>query len=155
MRLEIVGKDEYNLFINKLYVGDIDINDNDSLGKYIKQIIIKIRKIYDIMLEGFYEVHVYPVGEFGIILIIKNIDKYLSKTVDLKIIVHNDEEIYIQIPDYDQLKNYTNLKYLNNFFYIDINQLKDKSVLSFAEHYQIVCGERVKELKVRWHNLTK
>lgn len=155
MKLEILDDDYYKVYINSFYIDDFDINNNNELGKYIKQIIIKIRKIYDIILEGFYEVHVYVLKNLGIILEIKNIDRYVSKTIDLKIILHKDEEIYLELPDYEFVYNCKDLKYLNNNFYFNIDNLKDKDVFVVFEHYKIVYGEVLKQLKRNWVSLTK
>ena len=155
MKLEILDDDYYKVYINSFYIDDFDINNNTDLGKYIKQIILKIRKIYDIILEGFYEVHVYVLKNLGIILEIKNIDRYVSKTIDLKIIVHNDDEIYLELPDYELVNNFKDLKYLANNFYFNIDNLKDKDIFVVVEHYKIVYGEALKQLKRNWVSLTK
>ena len=84
----------------------------------------------------------------------KNIDNYLNKTVDLRIIVHNDEEIYINIYLLELIKNYKNIKYLNNSFYLNINDLKKEDVYSLIESSNIIYGEELSSIKSHWHNLT-
>lgn len=155
MRLEVIDNDDYKVYINSFYMDDFDINNNSELGKYINRIILKIRKIYSIVLEGFYEVHVYVLKYLGLIVEIKNIDRYVSKTIDLKIIVHNDEELYLQIDDYDLLDNYKDIKYLDNCFYFNINNLMEEDTFKFCEHYKVVCGEELTNIKHKWHSLTK
>lgn len=155
MRLEVIENDDYRVYLNSLYIDDFDINNNSELGKYIKKIILKIRKIYNIVLEGFYEVHVYILKYLGLIVEIKNIDKYVSKTIDLKIIVHNDDEIYLKIDDYELIDNYDDLKYLDNYFYFNIDNLKKEDIFKIIEHYKVVCGEELIGLKHKWHSLTK
>lgn len=154
MRLDIIDDDSYKIFINSNYIEDIDVKNKDELGKIVKEIIIKIKNIYNIMLEGFYEVHVYPLKYLGIILEIRNIDNYLNKTVDLRIIVHNDEEIYINIYLLELIKNYKNIKYLNNSFYLNINDLKKEDVYSLIESSNIIYGEELSSIKSHWHSLT-
>jgi len=151
MRLEVIDNDTYKIYINSFYIDDFDINNNSELGKYIKKNILKIRKIYNIVLEGFYEVHVYILKYLGIILEIKNIDTYLSKTVDLKIIVHSDEEVYLQVIDNELLDNYKDLKYLDNYFYFNIDNLKEEDIFKLLEHYKIVYGDSLSILKHKWH----
>lgn len=155
MRLEVVDNNDYLVYLNSLYIDDFDITNNSELGKYIKSIILKIRKIYNIVLEGFYEVHVYVLKHLGFIIEIKNIDRYVSKTIDLKIIVHNDEELYLQIHDYELIDNYNDLKYLDNYFYFNIDELKKEDVFKIIEHYKAVYGAELITLKQRWHSLTK
>lgn len=155
MRLEKIDNDYYKVFINSGYIDEFDINNNGELGKYIKKIILKIRKIYNMILEGFYEVHVYILKHLGMILEIKNIDSYLSKTIDLKIIVHNDEEIYLQIPEYELLEEYKNFKYLNNSFYLNANNIKERDVFKVNEHYKLIYGDCLNVIKREWCDLTK
>ena len=155
MRLEVIDNDNYKVYINSFYMDDFDINNNSELGKYIKEIILKIKKIYNIVLEGFYEVHVYILKYLGLIVEIKNIDRYVSKTIDLKIIVHSDEELYLQIHDYDLLDNYDDLKYLDNYFYINIDDLRKEDTFKFCEHYKVVYGDCLSIVKHKWHSLTK
>ena len=154
MRLEIIDND-YLVYLNSSYIDDFDINNNSELGKYIKDIILKIRKIYNIILEGFYEVHVYTLKYLGLIVEIKNIDRYVSKTIDLKIIVHNDEDIYLKIEDYELIDNYTDVKYLDNYFYLKMDNIKEDDVFKLIEHYKIVYGDSLTMIRHRWHNLTK
>ena len=154
MKLEIVDEDSYKIFINNNYDNSLHVNDKEDLGKFIKSIILKIRRIYNILLEGLYEVDVYIIKFIGIVLEIRNIDSYLSKSVDLKIIVHSDEDIYLKIYDYELLRKYHHLKYLNNYFYLNINNLLEKDVYGLVENYDIVYGEELDDLKKEWHSLT-
>lgn len=153
MRFEKLDNDIYKVFINSFYLDDFDINDNSELGKYIKKIILKIRKIYNVILEGFYEVHVYILKNIGLILEIKNIDKYLSKTIDLKIIVHNDEEIYLKTDEYELLSKQENIKYLDDYFYIDINYMDENNYFKIIEYYEVIYGENLDILKKKWYEL--
>ena len=154
MRIEIIDDDNYKVFINDLYKERIDINNKDELGKYIKKIILKLKKIYNIMLQGLYEVHVYVIKSIGIILEINNIDSYLSRTVDLKIVVHNDEEMFLKVFRYELVERYNHLKYLNNYFYLDVNDLKECDIYNLIESSKIIYGDELIEAKKKWINLT-
>ena len=154
MKLEIIDNDSYKIFINNLYCNKVNINNKEELGKYIKDIILKVRKLYNVILHGLYEVHVYVVKFIGIILEIKNIDSYLSKTIDLKIIVHNDEEIYLQVYRYELIEKYNGIKYFNNYFFLNINELKKEDVYSIIESSKIIFGEDLLDIKKRWVSLT-
>ncbi len=154
MKLEILDEDSYKIFINDDYIKQIDINNKEDLSNNIKSIIVKIKKVYDIILEGFYEVHVYPINNIGLILEIKNIDSYLSKSIDLRIIVHNEEEMYIKFSRYELIKKYNNIKYLNNYFYLNVNEINKKDKYHLIEFANIIYGDDLLEVKRQWHNLT-
>ncbi len=154
MKLEILDEDSYKIFINDDYIKQIDINNKEDLSNNIKSIIVKIKKVYDIILEGFYEVHVYPINNIGLILEIKNIDSYLSKSIDLRIIVHNEEEMYIKFSRYELIKKYNNIKYLNNYFYLNVNEINKKDKYHLIEFANVIYGDDLLEVKRQWHNLT-
>lgn len=154
MKLEILDEDSYKIFINDDYIKQIDINNKEDLSNNIKLIIVKIKKVYDIILEGFYEVHVYPINNIGLILEIKNIDSYLSKSIDLRIIVHNEEDMYIKLSRYELIQKYTNIKYLNNYFYLNVNEINKKDKYHLIEFVNIIYGDDLLEVKRQWHNLT-
>ena len=147
MKLEILDEDSYKIFINDDYIKQIDINNKEDLSNNIKSIIVKIKKVYDIILEGFYEVHVYPINNIGLILEIKNIDSYLSKSIDLRIIVHNEEEMYIKFSRYELIKKYNNIKYLNNYFYLNVNEINKKDKYHLIEFANIIYGDDLLEVK--------
>lgn len=151
MRLEMIDNDNYKVFINSSYLDNFDINNNSELGKYIKKIILKIRKIYNVILEGFYEVHVYILKNIGLILQIDNVDKYISKTIDLKIIVHNDEEIFLKISDYELLDKCKSIKYLDNYFYINVDDIELKDIFAVFEHYEVIYGDELNDIKKKWY----
>jgi len=154
MRLEILDDDNYKIFINNCYSEVIDIDNKEELGSYIKNIILNLKKIYNITLKGLYEIHVYVIDLLGIILEINNIDNYFSKTIDLKIIVHTDEEIYIKLLRDDLTKKYNGLKYFEQHFYLNVKQLKVADINKLAENYNIVYGDELSIIKNRWTSLT-
>lgn len=154
MRFETISNDNYKVYINNLYESNLNIENKEEVGKFIKDIILKIRKIYNVSLEGLYEVDVYVIRYLGIMLEIKNIDRYISKTVDLKIIIHNEDEVYLKIPRFELLDEYHSLKYLNNNFYLNINNLFEKDIYKLLESFEIVYGDELEEIKTNWCSLT-
>lgn len=154
MKFETISNDNYKVYINNLYESNLNIENKEEVGKFIKDIILKIRKIYNVLLEGLYEVDVYVIKYLGIVLEIKNIDRYISKTVDLKIIIRNEEEIYLKIPRFELLDEYHDLKYLNNNFYLNINSLLEKDIYKLLESFEIVYGSELEEIKTNWCSLT-
>ena len=154
MRLEIIDNDNYKVFINNFYSEKIEIDNKEELGKYIKNIILKLKKIYNIILQGLYEIHVYVIDFIGIILEINNVDSYFSKTIDLKIIVHNDEDIYLKVFRDELVEKHDNLKYFNKYFYVNIKDIRESDIYKLIENYCIIYGEELDDIKTKWTNLT-
>jgi len=154
MKVEIIDCDSYKVFINGECNKNINVYNKEELGKYVKDVILKLRKIYKIMLQGLYEVHVYVIGIIGIVLEINNIDSYLSKTVDLKIVMHNDEDVFIKVFRDELIEGYNNLNYYNNCFYFDAKKLKEEDIYKFIENIDFIYGEELSVLKGQWFSLT-
>jgi hypothetical protein len=154
MRLEIIDDDNYKIFINNCYSEKIDVDNKEELGKYIKNIILKLKKMYNVTLQGLYEIHVYVVDLIGIILEINNMDNYFRKTIDLKIIVHSDEEIYLKVLRDELIEQYNDLKYFDKYFYLNVKELKEKDVYRLIENYNVVYGDELSIIKTKWTSLT-
>ncbi len=154
MKVELIDNDCYKVFINASYIKDFNIEDKDKLGKYVKMIILKLKKLYDLVLEGFYEVHIYYIKYIGIILEINNIDTYISKTIDLKIVVHNDLKYYLKSNDFDLIKDYKHAHYYNNYFYLDIGDIGQDDIIKIVEQVEIVNEDNIKDIKNKWYYLT-
>jgi len=154
MKIELLEHDKYKIFINDAYLGKINIKDNAELGKYIKELVLKLKNIYNIVLTGFYNVDVYIVKNFGIIIEIENVDNYISKTIDLRIILHSNEDIYLKIKNDEMISKYREIKYLEQYYYLNVNDVLKKDVNAFVEDYTIVYGADLKRLKNNWHSLT-
>lgn len=154
MKIELLEYDKYKIFINDAYLGKINIKDNTELGKYIKELVLKLKNIYDIVLTGFYNVDVYIIKNFGIIIEIENIDNYISKTIDLRIILHSNEDIYLKIKNDEIISKYREIKYLDQHYYLNVNDVLKKDINTFVEDYALVYGADLKRLKNNWHSLT-
>ena len=90
MKLELLDEDSYKIFVNNSYIKEFNINNNEELSKYIKSIILKIRKIYDVILEGFYEV---AIEMYNRKIKFTNID--LEKSMDENFIVDKENNAII------------------------------------------------------------
>ncbi len=154
MKLEYLDYDYYKVFINSSYIKKVNINNKEELAKYVKLVILKLRKLYGLILEGFYEVHFYNIKYIGIILELKNIDTYISKTIDLQIIIHNDEKYYLKTNNYEIAKKFKKINYYDNYFYLDVDNLTKSNFISLIENSEIVNESYIDNIKYKWNNLT-
>ena len=88
MYFQYINKNNFIVRINTSY---LDLN-NKEIKESIKEILINIRKKYNIDIYGFFDVDIYKVDDLLYILKFnkKDKDEYFYKTVDLKIIKHNN-----------------------------------------------------------------
>lgn len=93
MKIELVSKDSFNIFINIGYFKEVKFNDKDNIIDIVKDFILKMR--HKLKMSGFYKVKVYVNKKVGMFLdIIKIEDIEFSNNIDLRVIVCLNEDIY-------------------------------------------------------------
>ena len=117
-------------------------NDKDIIVKEIKELFLKLIKIYHIKISGIYEVLLYENLKYGTILeIIKKEELLFSKDlIDIKVKIIKNIDIYLKTKDYFILSKYKNIYYFNNYFYININNID--SLINLLEFVEIIYKEK-------------
>jgi hypothetical protein len=143
----ITNKDDLNIIIYKSEI-DCDLKQKDILEKYIKKIILNIKRKNIININGFYKINVYHNEKFGIILDILKEDEldFFKDFLDFKVLVNYNSDIYFSFDDYFIINN-KNIYYNDNKYYINIKNLKQKEILKLSEFSKIVYAEPLEELK--------
>jgi len=113
----------------------LNIDDIDKLNKDIKTLFVKLIRVYKLPLLGYSKVAIYHNKNYGSILEIEKIynSEYNKDIIDLKIIIFNDIEIFLEFDDYIENKNVF-LK--NNKYYLDISKID--SLYEYIEFGRIV-----------------
>lgn len=142
MKFSIIDEDNFNIYINNKYL-TFDSNNQRELYNSLKKILISIRKKYAINIYGFFEVDIYTIRALGTILKFhkKDDDSLIYKTVDLKIIEHENNDVYLKFEDYDLIKKYKNFQYYKNNYYININDIEEKDIERYIEFFEIILTE--------------
>lgn len=143
----ITNKDDLNIIIYKNEI-DCDLKQKDHLEKYIKKIMLNIKRKNIININGFYKINVYHNEKFGIILDILKEDEldFIKDFIDLKVTINYNSDIYFSFEDYFIINN-KNICYNNNKYYINIKNLKQKEILKLSEFAKIIYGTPLKEIK--------
>lgn len=131
-----------NKIIVYVFNEKIDINNIDSLNKKIKDIFVKIMKRYNYDFFGYNKVSVYHNDNYGFILEVEKIynSVYNYQTIDLKIIIYKNVNIFLEFEDY----YFTNLKYKNNKFYLEITD--DVDIIKYIEFGKIKYKKLLNEI---------
>ena len=105
MKIERI-EEGYKLFIQNIYFKDINWNDKETVIDRIKEIIVKIKKRYNLKIKGLYRVKVYP-SKVGVILYILLLDEdnYSNLDLDLRIVIIFNKNIYLKIDDLSFVDN--------------------------------------------------
>ena len=135
--------DEYTIYLNNYIIRNIDFFDNEELEKYINYLFNKLKKIYNIVLNGYYNIDIYIDNNYGAIINIKKDDieyyDYFSDQIDTQIIIHNNSNFLYKVKDFLDIKNniqsnFSLYKYYDEL-YIKLNDKIDENKLGFILEY--------------------
>lgn len=129
-----------------LFLSDMDFSleeDILELENKFRDIFLRLKKLYNIDIEGYYKIDIYVDNFIGVIVDIEREDfeyfEYSDNQVDMHISIHNNEFILIEIDDIYVLpdKFLEKVLYYNydNKFYINI--IEPLSVSERAEILEI------------------
>ncbi len=145
MRTEIVSDDLITVFINNFYFKEINFSKKIEIISIIKDLISKIDKRYQLNLNGFYKIKVYPNQKLGVFLdIIKIDDNEFSSGADFRIVIYQEAKFFLETDNYEILDKKVDKRIYKNKFYIDIDDISDFNLLS--DFCNIVYGDNAQEL---------
>ena len=121
MKIECID----NKIIVYIYQYLLNINEMKELYNEIKRIILKLINSYHFNFFGYNIVNVYQNDCYGCILEIENIynDSFNNNIIDLKLIVHQKQDFYLEFNDYLFNENIKNIIYYNNKYYLKISKI--------------------------------
>lgn len=132
-------QDKIIIYLKKEIIGTIDFDDVDYLEKYLKDLIIKLKNIYDIDIKGFYNIKIYIDSIYGAILELEAEDldygDYFNQ-IEMRIIPIYTVFLY-KVEDYINIygKIYT---YKNNIYLKLDNKISYKDYIKVMDYAEIV-----------------
>lgn len=147
MKFKIID-DKLIYFINKKCI-DFDTENKESFERYIKNLVLNIKKIYGYKISGAYNVYIFENKNFGLIIefIKKDELNFFPDLIDLKLSIFYDSEIYLKLEDYFLIKKYKNIYYDKECFYINVDELIKKDILILSEFGDFIYGDNLSEIK--------
>lgn len=143
MKIELVSKDSFNIFINIGYFKEVKFNDKDNIIDIVKDFILKMR--HKLKMSGFYKVKVYVNKKVGMFLdIIKIEDIEFSNNIDLRVIVCLNEDIYFETDDYYILPNDIKMRYFHGKYYVNVNDVDN--IYNILEFGRFIYGNQLKDI---------
>lgn len=125
--------EDYYIYISKEQIS-FSLQDKEKLVDFIKKIIVRLKVFYNIHLQGFYKIYAYPNQNYGLILRIICLDAMDIDTIDLKIIIKHDIDLYLRTEDYFIFKD-KNLFY-TPYYYKNVKEIEDiYPYIEFCELY--------------------
>ncbi len=145
MRVEMINDEDIDIYINPYNFNDISCYDKDTILNCIKEFLLKINHRYKLNLSGFYKIKAYFNIKIGLFLnVIKIDDNEFSNEADFRIILFQNEKFLFETEEYDFIKNTPNIRYYNNKFYVDIEQIDNINKL--IDMGRIIYGDDAKEI---------
>ena len=113
----------------------------------IKEIFIRLIEYYNFDLKGQFDVSLYENIKYGTVLEIKKIDELLfpRDIVDIKLKIYKNKNFYFQTDDIFYIKNYQNIYYDGNYYYIDLKDVDN--YLNIVEYGNLLYKEKDNYLK--------
>ncbi len=133
MKIELIDKNSFFVFINRLYLKDCDFSSKEEITSVVKKLIFKLKD--RLHLRGFYKIKVYVHDKIGLFLdIIQLDDLSYSGALELRIIVFFDCQFLFEVDDYFLIHQANKIWYLDNRYYCLVDDLLDSfySVLEFG-----------------------
>lgn len=133
-----IKNDNFIIYVNK-YLINYDMKNRKDIEENIKDLLIRIRKIYKIKLSGYYKIKVYQNDLYGLIFeCIKEDDlDFFPDFCDLKINILYDSKILLESDDFFIFNNNKKTYKKGNKFYINIKDLNELEIIKLSEFCKI------------------
>lgn len=139
MHIEIISNNKFFMFVNANY---IDSFERDSLTLKVKSIIMKYR--LKLELKGFYKVKVFVNEKVGLFIDIYKLDDLdYSNTLDLRVLIFFDENVYFETDDYFLLEGISNVRYYDNKYYCLADSI---DIYKLVEFGRFIYGDEVNKM---------
>ena len=140
-----IKNDNFIIYVNK-YLINYDMKNRKDIEENIKDLLIRIRKIYKIKLSGYYKIKIYQNDLYWLIFeCIKEDDlDFFPDFCDLKINILYDSKILLESDDFFIFNNNKKTYKKGNKFYINIKDLNELEIIKLSEFCKIkYCWQKV------------
>lgn len=133
-----IKNDNFIIYVNK-YLINYDMKNRKDIEENIKDLLIRIRKIYKIKLSGYYKIKIYQNDLYGLIFeCIKEDDlDFFPDFCDLKVNILYDSKMLLESDDFFIFNNNKKTYKKGNKFYINIKDLNELEIIKLSEFCKI------------------
>ena len=133
-----IKNDNFIIYVNK-YLINYDMKNRKDIEENIKDLLIRIRKIYKIKLSGYYIIKVYQNDLYGLIFeCVKEDDlDFFPDLCDLKVNILYDSKMLLESDDFFIFNNNKKTYKKGNKFYINIKDLNELEIIKLSEFCKI------------------
>lgn len=153
--MKLIIDENIVFFLNKIYLDNIDLKDENLIEKKLIKLINKIQKQYNIDLNGYYNVYIYKDKNYGLIIEMEKekLDylDYFNNQIELNIEIIEDTFLYKidNIFTIDKTLLEKLIIYINkDEIYLKIKEnINDIELGQIIENSQIIYGNKAKSIK--------
>jgi len=154
MKVKIIDDNNIIVFLNSLNIKNIDFDNRENIEKNFRNIFLKLKHIYDIDVEGYYNINIYKDISYGAVLEIEheNIDyfDYLDKTIDMRVNVISNTKFLYKLYDILKLDKKTldkaKLFSFKNEYYLFLKEISFYELGILIENSDLIYGSIVDEI---------
>ena len=153
--MKLIIDENIVFFLNKIYLDNIDLKDENLIEKKLIKLINKIQKQYNIDINGYYNVYIYKDKNYGLIIEMEKekLDylDYFNNQIELNIEIIEDTFLYKtdNIFTIDKTLLEKLIIYINkDEIYLKIKEnINDIELGQIIENSQIIYGNKAKSIK--------
>lgn len=144
MKIELVDKDSFSIFINRLYIKECDFSSKQDITDVVKELVYQLKgKLH---LCGFYKIKVFVHDKIGLFLDVFRLEELdYSNTLDLRIIIYFNEPIFFGVDDYFLIQDAKKIWFFDNQYYCLVDDILDQ-FYSLSEFGSFVYGKEAGRL---------
>lgn len=138
MKIELEN-DKVIIYIKKEEINDLNFTKTDELEEYFKNLIIKLKNLYDISITGFYNIKVFIDKFYGMVLQLEkeDIDYYDDNQIEMRIIKEDVHFLY-EVNDLFKVKKTKLIKKKDKYYLMILEKILYKDFLNILENSKIV-----------------
>ena len=124
----------------------MDFNSKESIASYAKTLVLRLKRIYGIVLQGFYQMKIFVNDFVGMFIELVKLDDFEFElmTIDLKVIIFFHQTFLLQCTDLDFLDRFSNVYFMAPYYYGVLR--KDEFLLPDLEYGKLVYGRMAGEV---------
>lgn len=142
--MKLVFCDDSNLilFLNNMTIPKVDFEDREELEEYFRALFLKLKDVYQVVIQGYYNIDIYIDSFYGAVIEIEKEEldyfEYDDNQVDMRICIHQTSILY-ELEEYIPLnpKEYDMIWYGNKWYAKLKQKVNDIYLGRLLEHSDI------------------
>ena len=140
------------VFLNKKNKKDFNFKDKIKLEKKFQSLFLKLKKIYNLEISGTYDIEIYIIEKYGLILEIEKQEEYINYCdyVDMNIKISKYNEIIYKLKNYEKnIINSSTIYVYSDELYIVPKKNEFQLIGQIIENSEIIYGKEAKKIKAK------